>query len=488
MEENINTLLKIIEDLNKESKFKDIIALLSDEVLRKEKNNASELHTWRGYIWYDIKEYDKAFTDFSKAIEIDPNYALAFYNRGLVWVIKGDYDKAIADYSKAIEFTTDYADFYYNDRGMAWKAKEEYDKAIDDYTKAIEINPLFENAYYNRGLAKKEKDDKPKEIRSDFEKYLELTNYENEVWARYAKHYIKVLDDLIEDPKLLPIKILINNIKKTLLIEEECITHYSSLSALKSLIFDKSKFRISEGNFMNDPSEGTEFFNFMEYKPDTSCDNGFISEDFSPKPFIGSFVTKDKYDDLNMWRFYGKEKGIEAKGCSITLCKQEFIDDIKNFLSNEVKEARQDNESEIIFYRVAYKAHGTTNFNIPDSDKNKELMYLMTKLKEEVESYKVKNKTSLEKHLNSIAFLFKSDAYKNENEVRLVLNGIEFEKKYIMDATPPRVYIELESIKKSVKQITLGPKVDKVNEWASAFHYSYELNAPEIVISRLPYK
>jgi len=84
--------------------------------------------------------------------------------------------------------------------------------------------------------------------------------------------------------------------------------------------------------------------------------------------------------------------------------------------------------------------------------------------------------------------LFKSDCYKNENEVRLIVNGIGFEKKLDMDVTPPKVFIELESIKKIVKQITLGPKVDKVNEWASALHHKYEENAPAIIISNLPYK
>jgi hypothetical protein len=84
--------------------------------------------------------------------------------------------------------------------------------------------------------------------------------------------------------------------------------------------------------------------------------------------------------------------------------------------------------------------------------------------------------------------LFKNEAYKNENEVRLIVKGIEFEKKYNMDIYPPRVYIEMVSIKDMVSQITLGPKVDKINEWASVFHYSYEMDAPEIIISHLPFK
>jgi hypothetical protein len=260
------------------------------------------------------------------------------------------------------------------------------------------------------------------------------------------------------------------------------------LSTLKSLILDNSKFRISEGNFINDPSEGKEFFDFLEYKLYASHKDSSLLEIFSPKPFIGSFVTKDKHNDLNMWRFYGKEGGVEAKGCAITLYAQKFIEEINNSLPKGVEDYVK-YESDINFYRVAYLDTGTTNFNIPSSDKSEELNKLMEELKEKVNSYKEDdNKTSLEKYLNSIAFLFKSDAYKNENEVRLVVKGLEFTKEYNKELTPPKVYIELEPIKKIVEQITLGPKVDKVNEWASAFHYSYDIDAPKIIISHIPYR
>jgi hypothetical protein len=299
---------------------------------------------------------------------------------------------------------------------------------------------------------------------------------------------------VIEDPDLWIIKQLVNRIKVNLWIRKESyITHYTSLSVLKNLIFDDSKFRISEGNFLNDPSEGKEFFKFLKYKPDTFRKTIPSIESVSPKPFIGSFVTKDKCNNLNMWRFYGKEKGEEAKGCAITFRAAEFIENIENTLSNEKdKEARLDNESDIKFCRVVYVVHnGATKFHIPNSDKSKseELEILMKELKQKVELYKeADNKTSLERYLNSIAFLFKNDAYKNEDEVRLVMNGIEFPKKYIMGISSPRVYIELVPIKDIVSQIILGPKVDKGSEWIAAFHYRYEKNTPEIKFSQLPYK
>jgi tetratricopeptide (TPR) repeat protein len=487
MEMNTNDFSKKAEELFNMGKFEDVITLLTDKVLETQKE--AELYLWRGNTWYYKEDYDNAIADYDKVIEINPNFTDVYYNRGLAWFAKKEYDKAIEDYTKVIDLKPDYADVYYTDRGNAWMAKKKYDNAIADYTEAINKNPAFENAYYCRGLAKKEKNVDPKESKLDFEKYLELTIVKNEIWAKYAKYYIEELDEKIKDPDLSSIKEVINDIKDKLLIKEECV-HYTTFSTLKKLILEESKFRISEGNFMNDPSEGKEFFNFLKYKSYTSVNNGSIYENFSPKPFIGSFVTKDKHNDLNMWRFYGKEEGEEAKGCAITLRTQEFIDEIKNCLSNEEKEARQADESDINFYRVVYLANGATEFYIPDSDlgKSKELEGLMQELKKKVNSYKGDNKASLEKYLNNIAFLFKSDAYKNENEVRLVVKGIEFEKKYDMDAVPPKVYIELESIKKIVKQITLGPKVDKVNKWASAFHYRYEVNAPEIIISHLPYQ
>lgn len=484
-----NSLIKKTKELFDLKKFEEIIELLADEVLEKETDKATEaeLYICRGNVWYNKKEYNEAISDYNKAIEINPNYALAFYNRGFVWIFREEYDKAIEDYNKAIEIDPNDVSAYVI-KGSIFRAMKEYDKAIENYNKAIEIDSNYANAYYNRGLAKKEQNVDLKGGKQDFEIYLELTaNDKKDVWNKYANYYIECINEIIKY-KLSVITDLVDKIKDVLLISEDCITHYTSLSVLKILILDSHKFRISEGNFLNDPSEGKEFFNFLKYEPYTSCkEDGYNSESFSSKPFIGSFVTKDKYNDLNMWRFYGKEEGVEAKGCAITLHMQKFIEDIKNSLPQGEEDFLK-NESDINFYRVVYLKTGSPDFYIPNSNKSNELKELMTKLEKKVKSYKVKDKTPLEKYLNSIAFLFKSDAYQNENEVRLVIKGVEFKKEHDMNTIPPRVYIELESIKESVNKITLGPKVDKVNEWASAFYYSYKANAPEIRISLLPYK
>jgi tetratricopeptide (TPR) repeat protein len=51
-----------------------------------------------GYTKADKADYDGAIADFSKAIELDPKYALAYDNRGVAKDRKSDYDGAIAGY------------------------------------------------------------------------------------------------------------------------------------------------------------------------------------------------------------------------------------------------------------------------------------------------------------------------------------------------------------------------------------------------------
>src|SRR5262249_19838876 len=53
---------------------------------------------------------DKAVADFSKAIELQPDHAVAWYNRGNAYRGLGQPAQAVADYSKAIELKPDFAE------------------------------------------------------------------------------------------------------------------------------------------------------------------------------------------------------------------------------------------------------------------------------------------------------------------------------------------------------------------------------------------
>ena len=101
----------------------------------------------------DIKgEYDLAIKDFDRAIQLEPKFALAYYNRGIAHFNKGDFDKAIEDYTTAIELDPQLAPTY-NNRGVVYFNKGDFDKAIEDYTTAIQQDSQSARAYYLRAEA-----------------------------------------------------------------------------------------------------------------------------------------------------------------------------------------------------------------------------------------------------------------------------------------------------------------------------------------------
>ena len=108
---------------------------------------------------YEKGNYHQAIEYCDKAIESDPNDALAYNSRGLAYAKLGEYDRAISDYDKAIELKPDYAVAYHN-RGLAyfhtggWMNTGPFDEAISDFTKAIELDPDYVDAYYDRGTAR----------------------------------------------------------------------------------------------------------------------------------------------------------------------------------------------------------------------------------------------------------------------------------------------------------------------------------------------
>ena len=99
-----------------------------------------------------------------------------------VKVVAKDYYGAIADHTKAIELDPDYASAYYN-RGIAKGNLKEYNSSIADYTQAIELKPDYATAYSNRGIQKENLGDL-RGACADWRKAASLGHSNSAKWVR----------------------------------------------------------------------------------------------------------------------------------------------------------------------------------------------------------------------------------------------------------------------------------------------------------------
>lgn len=65
-------------------------------------DGASQAYHNRGALYADVtRQYDRALADFTKALAIDPAYALAYESRAIAYYHLGDYARAWADVERA---------------------------------------------------------------------------------------------------------------------------------------------------------------------------------------------------------------------------------------------------------------------------------------------------------------------------------------------------------------------------------------------------
>ena len=95
---------------------------------------------------------DEAIESFRRAIELDSNDADAHYNLGVILADQGKLDEAIQSHRRAIELDPKEAKAH-NSIGYALDEQGKTDEAIESFRRAIEIDPEYAKAHYNLGAA-----------------------------------------------------------------------------------------------------------------------------------------------------------------------------------------------------------------------------------------------------------------------------------------------------------------------------------------------
>ena len=107
----------------------------------------------RGDGYFASREYDEAIKEYTRAIELKPDFAEAYNNRAYAFYSKHDgTGDPMSDLNRALELRPKFAHAY-NTRGCVYMAAGNPDKAIADFNRAIELQPDYPRAYRNRANA-----------------------------------------------------------------------------------------------------------------------------------------------------------------------------------------------------------------------------------------------------------------------------------------------------------------------------------------------
>ena len=205
------------------------------EAIRLNPNDAVA-YNGRGNAYLKKGNYTLAITDWERALQLDSNLTearrnidnarqqqqreqllkeQAFYEQGKKNLDIRDYNRAISDLTEAIRINETEPNYYFQ-RARAYDLSNQYDRAIADYAKVIMLSPNAWEAYHNRGVVYNKKKDYDRAI-ADYTQAISINpksalTYESrgEVY-RVMNNYNMAIADYTEAIKLEPKRVLSYN-------------------------------------------------------------------------------------------------------------------------------------------------------------------------------------------------------------------------------------------------------------------------------------
>lgn len=105
----------------------------------------------RGIALGNLERYKEAIASYDKALEVKPDFHEAWNTRGDALFDLGRFEEAIVSYGKALEIKSDYPDPW-SMRGIVLSRLGRYDEALANHNEALKLQPEFPLWWANRGI------------------------------------------------------------------------------------------------------------------------------------------------------------------------------------------------------------------------------------------------------------------------------------------------------------------------------------------------
>ena len=279
-----------------------------------------------------------------------------------------------------------------------------------------------------------------------------------------------------------------------------------------------SPMRIGSYTYMNDPTEGEgllELLNLQDLELENKADC----------PVHNAFFTcfSSRVNDLNQFRLYGKENGVEASGCCLVfnqngdwLKEPDVSSSFRSFTNEQNEGFKEPIEADVAgledenlpLYQVAYIAYydeyiakEKCTIWLPDARRpkfgirlkpvGKNLKWHKFRIKElKAALWKLMNLSKIKdedkKALEYIRYLFKDFAFRDEEEFRLLkIEQIGSDKNKYCETTKS-VYLPYADIRDIVDEVILGTNYEKSGKErrAEVFQHLMRKYYPNVKVSR----
>ena len=304
------------------------------------------------------------------------------------------------------------------------------------------------------------------------------------------------------------------------------MAHYTSLHVCHILFGiggneTASPMRLGSSTYMNDPSEGKPLLDLLNQQ-DLELENK--ADGASHNAFFTCFSSRA--NDLNQFRLYGKEGGVEASGCCLVFNKNgDWLreTDVSASFHTPSQKSGQDSDDlpeadypddkyeKLPLYQVAYIAYKDEyiadkkcgiwfpsqkepkfGIRLKPVGNEKWHQFRLKKLKEALEAligfFEDKSAVSDDdkEALEYIRYLFKDFAFRDEEEFRLlVIKPIDSEEIEYCETTQS-VYIPYADIRNRADEVILGTNYEKTGNQrkAEVFRYQMKQKCPDVKVSR----
>ena len=134
--QTVEELLKKAYQLEKDKKNEEALVIYNK--ILKQDTTHYQGYVSRGFLYNNMDEMQKSYDDYSKAISIHPDSALAYHYRAILMFRMLYSDEAIYDNTKALELARDDSLIMicFTNRGNAKQQKRDFQGAFEDYTRA----------------------------------------------------------------------------------------------------------------------------------------------------------------------------------------------------------------------------------------------------------------------------------------------------------------------------------------------------------------